>query len=75
MGRWIRTILFLAILAAFLVYGWPTLYRYDHISLDGDIYPVRIHRLNGDADMLTDEGWVPMEAQEDGGRVQSPGPT
>jgi hypothetical protein len=25
------------------VYGWPTLYRYDHISLDGDIYPVRIH--------------------------------
>ena len=30
------------------------------------IVPVRIDRFTGDADMLTPEGWVPMES-EDGG--------
>ena len=75
MGRWFRTILWLAALGAFFVFGWPTLYRYDHISIDGDVYPVRIHRIGGAADMLTSDGWIPMEPEEDGGRVQSPGPT
>jgi hypothetical protein len=75
MGRWIRLLLFLAVVAAFLAYGWPSLYRYDHISIDGDVYPVRIHRVTGDADMLTSDGWVPMAPEDDGGAVTTPGPT
>ena len=58
----IRRGLVLAAALAWLVLVWPTLYRYDHISLEQDTYPVRIHRLTGEAQMLTpDEGWVPME--------------
>ncbi len=46
----------------FVAYVWPTLYRYDHVTSNGDTYPVRINRFNGYADMLVpDQGWVPVE--------------
>ena len=51
----------LAIAAAFVVFVWPTRYRYDHVVTETEDYPVRIDRITGDADMLTpDDGWVPM---------------
>jgi hypothetical protein len=60
-GRLLRVVVALAILVLFAIYIWPTRYRYDHVSTDGDTYPVRIDRFNGDADMLTpDDGWYPM---------------
>lgn len=64
--RVIRWLVLLLVLFAFAAVVWPTPYRYDHVSLDGDVYPVRINRVTGDADMLTpDDGWVPMGGDSD----------
>jgi hypothetical protein len=57
----------------FVGYVWPTRYRYDHLSTEGNTYPVRIDRLNGDADMLVpDEGWTPVEGETGSGNEASP---
>jgi hypothetical protein len=59
-------LLLIAIVLAFALYVWPGRYRYDHLSVEGSTYPVRIDRLNGNADMLVpDEGWVPVEGDAD----------
>ena len=64
--RLLRLLVVLALVAAFAAYVWPTRFRYDHISVEGDFCPVRIDRFNGDADMLVpDEGWVPVEGRAD----------
>lgn len=56
-----------ALVAAFAAFVWPTRWRYDHMTVDGDIVPVRIDRFTGDADMLVpDSGWLPVEAPPDG---------
>ncbi|MBI1798142.1 MAG: hypothetical protein HYR73_00465 [Candidatus Eisenbacteria bacterium] len=58
----------LLLLAAFLVYVWPTRFKYDHLSTDGNTYPVRIDRFSGESDMLVpDEGWVPVEGDSGDG--------
>jgi len=50
----------------FVLYVWPTRYRYTHVLTDNEEYPVRIDRLTGAADMLTpDDGWVPMGEGDD----------
>ena len=50
--------------AAYAAYVWPTMYRYDHLTTEGNTYPVRINRITGDADMLVpDEGWLPVEGE------------
>lgn len=37
---------------------WPTMYRYDHLSVSGGTYPVRIHRCSGKTEILWGgEGW------------------
>ena len=65
--RVIRWLVFLAILGAFATYVWPTRFRYDHLTSDGNLVPVRIDRFTGDADMLVpDEGWIPVEGQDAG---------
>ncbi len=65
--RAIRWLLFLALVGAFALYVWPTRFRYDHLTSDGNLVPVRIDRFNGNADMLVpDEGWVPVEGQDEG---------
>ena len=65
--RFIRWLLVFAIVAAFAVFVWPTRYRYDHLTTDGNLLPVRIDRFNGNADMLVpDEGWVPVEGVDNG---------
>ena len=50
----------------FLSTVWPTRYRYDHVLTEDETYPVRIDRFTGDADMLTPDGWVPMQSEGDG---------
>jgi len=63
----------LLLLLAFAVYVWPTRWRYDHMTVDGNIVPVRMDRFSGDADMLVpDEGWVPVEAPSDSTGAASP---
>jgi len=65
---WVRMLVILLVLAALAVYVWPTRFRYDHVSVDGNTYPVRIDRFSGDSDMLVpDQGWVPVEGDSEGG--------
>ena len=64
--RWVGPVVWLLLAAAFVVYVWPTRWRYDHLTMDGNIVPVRMDRFSGDAEMLVpDEGWVPVEAPDD----------
>jgi len=68
--RLVRWLLLLAIVAAFATYVWPTRYRFDHMTVDGNLVPVRIDRFNGDSDMLVpDQGWVPVEGTESNGEA------
>jgi len=66
MGRRAFLVLLLLAAIAFVMLVWPTRWRYDHMTMEGDIVPVRIDRLTGNADMLLpDHGWVPVEAPPD----------
>jgi hypothetical protein len=76
MWWWLRRVLVaaigLALLLGTLLFGWPTRYRYDHMTYDGETVIVRIDRLTGDADMLLpDQGWTPVEGygDDDGART------
>lgn len=42
--------------SAFGAFVWPTLYRYDHMGST----VVRIHRVTGQAFLLSREGWLPL---------------
>ena len=61
--RWnpvIVGIIGLVVLACVILFGicvWPTVYRYNRLSK----FPVRIHRLTGEAEMLTGSGWSKCE--------------
>jgi hypothetical protein len=56
-----------AILAAIIVLGclafyvWPTLYRYDHLKLGANDYPIRTNRLSSDTEIFFPGGWVKRE--------------
>ena len=64
--RVLGPLVWLLIVLVFAVYVWPTRWRYDHLTMDGNIVPVRMDRFSGRADMLVpDEGWVPVEAPND----------
>lgn len=67
LSRVLRALLLVLIAASLLLYVWPTRWRYDHMTVDGNIVVVRIDRVSGDADMLVpDEGWMPVEAPPGG---------
>ena len=62
----LKALVWLILLVVFAVYVWPTRWRYDHMTLEGNIVLVRMDRFSGDADMLLpDEGWVPVATPED----------
>jgi len=62
----LKALVWLIVLLVFAVYVWPTRWRYDHMTLEGNIVLVRVDRFSGDADMLLpDEGWVPVATPED----------
>ena len=62
MIRRLLALLVLALMLAGVAFVWPSLYRYDHMTVDGDVYPVRIHRITGHADiLLPEQGWIPAE--------------
>jgi hypothetical protein len=70
----IRVALFAAVcgvLAMFATYVWPTPWRYDHMTVDGEAVLVRIDRVSGEAEMLiVDEGWVPVADHDMHGRPE-----
>ncbi len=39
---------------------WPTLYRYDHTTVNGNILPVRINRLTGYTEWFVVGRWKPV---------------
>ena len=59
-------LLLLLIALALATFVWPSRWRYDHITVDGDNYLVRINRFTGHADILMPEtGWIPSEQSWD----------
>ena len=60
--RILRVLLVTAVLVAIAAFVWPTRWRYDHMTVGNDTYPVRIHRITGHADvLLPGDGWTPVE--------------
>lgn len=43
---------------------WPTQYRYDKITLQGNTLPVRTHRLTGYTEYFLMGKWIPQEGQQ-----------
>lgn len=49
----------------FVIFVWPTPYRYDRFDTSRQSLPVRINRFTGKADWLVpSEGWQPMQPDE-----------
>jgi hypothetical protein len=66
--RLLQFLVTLTMVVLFALFVWPTQWRYDHLTVDGDTYPVRIHRLTGHAwVLLPGDGWTPAEDVETGG--------
>ena len=64
-SRVVLPLVWLLVVIAFAVYVWPTRWRYDHMTVDGNLVIVRIDRFDGNSDMLVpDEGWLPVEGTE-----------
>ena len=60
--RIVRAIVVVTVLGAFALFVWPTRWRYDHMTVGPDTYPVRIDRISGHADvLLPGDGWTPAE--------------
>ena len=58
---------------AFALFVWPTRWRYDHMTVEGNIVVVRINRVSGTADMLVpDDGWVPVATPIDSSGAATP---
>jgi len=47
----------IAVFVVLALYVWPTIYKYDHIKLDTNDYPVRINRLTDKTEFLLLDGW------------------
>jgi hypothetical protein len=43
---------------------WPTLYRYDTMTLQGNTLPVRTHRLTGYTEYFLMGQWIPQKGQQ-----------
>ena len=64
--RILRVLFVMALLATLAAFVWPTRWRYDHMTVGDDTYPVRIDRISGHADiLLPGEGWTPAEDASD----------
>lgn len=71
LARLVRFTIVFALLGLFASVVWPTRWKYDHMTVDGSVVPVRIDRFTGEADMLVpDEGWIPVEAPMDGSTAE-----
>jgi hypothetical protein len=73
----VRPLIGVILLTGFALFVWPTRWRYDHMTVGQDTYPVRIDRLSGHADiLLPGDGWTPAEDATDmapGGEEQPQG--
>ena len=73
------TILILVAAVPFAIYVWPTKYAYYQIKLGDSQSLVRLQRLTGEAEFLTQAGWRPLkqgasQTESSGQPVASPSP-
>jgi hypothetical protein len=45
-------------LALAAIFVWPTAYRYDHLKIGDNTFPVRIDRFTGRTEVLNTHGWI-----------------
>lgn len=65
-ARWLGPVVWLLLVLMLAVFVWPTRWRYDHMTMDGNIVPVRMDRFSNHSEMLLpDEGWVPVRVPPD----------
>jgi hypothetical protein len=75
MSRWFSALMKLVVVIAIGVALWSMRWRYDSLTVQGDRYVVRIHRITGHADILVPEmGWVPAEERWEDAQDTVPGP-
>lgn len=58
-------VLICSIAVGFVLYVWPTRYRFDHTNIAGRRLPVRIDRITGNPEILTVNGWTPLKKPKD----------
>lgn len=65
-AKWLLVLVFLLLPAAglFAWFIWPTGYRYDHMNVRGSIFPVRIERWSGRAEVMYPSGWKAVDSKE-----------
>jgi hypothetical protein len=64
----LTALVILSLLMFVTVFVWPTPYRYDHMTYQGETVIVRLDRFSDDAEMLLpDQGWVPLAEPDDAG--------
>jgi len=51
------TVLFILVIGLTAVFFWPTIYHYDAFNSGGKVYPLRIHRLTGEASYFDGNDW------------------
>jgi hypothetical protein len=74
MRRWFTIVVQLLAVIAIAVALWSLRWRYDSLTVQGDRYVVRIHRVTGHADILVPEmGWVPAEERWEDAQEPAPG--
>jgi hypothetical protein len=55
------TLLALAAITGLACYVWPTRYRYDHLKIGPNEYPIRTDRLSGETEIFYPTGWIKRE--------------
>jgi hypothetical protein len=65
-AKWLLVLLLLLQPAAglFAWFIWPTGYRYGHMNVRGNIFPVRIERWSGRAEVMYPSGWKAVDGEE-----------
>ena len=57
---------FVVSMLLFLLLVWPTPYRYDHMTVQGNVLPVKTYRLTGKTEFLTPSGWREVDERSNG---------
>jgi hypothetical protein len=55
-----------AVAAALAVLVWSTAWRYDRLTVNGNTFPIRVNRFNGQTEILRGmSGWVQVDSESD----------
>jgi len=55
------------VLGTWTVTVWSTMYRYDHMTMGTNVFPLRTHRFSGNSEMLMPgAGWLKLKQARNG---------